>query len=223
MANQPKKYPTKKSPFSAWEAIQGFIGIAVLWYLFNTYVLSPEPEKPTRTASGTVALDTVATKARLSKPTYEDTPWGSRIFVQRDCDGIDDCIEANIELEQTEASRMMNRIGRASPRRAVELLGPPQYVLRAGDKVPVEYYDNNVTERGFAQAVIMWANGFCAANSIHVRLDRGNVTTSIETGGSECTIEGKPFPMPTDAFSCAKGRKADPFCRLENVLKLLGI
>lgn len=163
------------------------------------------------------------TAAKPKHQKFSDTPWGTRIFEQRECQGIEDCTEANIEREQTEASRMLNRISRTSLRRAIELLGQPNYVLRAGDKVPVEYYENNVAERGFAQAVIMWVNGSCAANSIHVTSVGGRPMATPDAGGAECTIDGRPFPMPTDAFNCAKGRKSDPLCKLENVLKLPGM
>lgn len=161
--------------------------------------------------------------AKPNRGKFSDTSWGTRIFQQRECQGIDDCTEANIEREQTEASRMLNRMSRTSLRRAVELLGQPHYVLRAGDRVPVEYYQDNVTERGFAQAIVMWTNGSCAANSVHVTSSGGSAMASADPGGSECTIDGKPFAMPTDAFSCAKGRRGDPLCRLENVLKLPGM
>lgn len=143
---------------------------------------------------------------------------------QRECNGPEDCERANIEVEQTEASRAFNRLSRTSQRKAIELLGSPDFVLRAGDVVPVEHYRNNPTERSYAEAIIMWRNGHCAANEVHVLSRGGQVNAGVMTGGgTECTIDSKPFPMPTDAFSCAKGRKADPLCKLEGVLRLPGL
>lgn len=146
-----------------------------------------------------------------------------QIFQQRECNGPEDCELAQIENEQTEASRNFERVSRTSLSKAVTLLGNPDFVLRAGDKVPVREFDGHPTETGLAEAIVLWANGPCAANELHIAWKNRPRTAVAMPGGTECTRDGKPFPLPTDKFSCKGGRKSDTLCSLANVLKLPGM
>lgn len=211
--------------------LRGIIVLLLMATIGNAQGAVPAPEareEPTGRAAGSDATrkTRIAQKQGAAVSTgglsYTDNPWGTRIFQQRACNGIDDCVEANIELERTETSRLVNRLSRTSPRQAIALLGAPSYVLRSGDKVQGEYYDGYPTEHGLAQAIVLWENGACAPNALHVRSENGRLLLSIETGGSECTIDGKPFPMPGPKFSCRGGRSTDALCSVKAILKLPG-
>ncbi len=203
------------------------VGATALIWVIGTLLGPPPPRTPSEVAAdgqtgpqATAEVPTSAASRGSTEPTTAKTESKLRYFKQRPCNGIDDCTEANIAAEQTQASRDFNRTARDSMAAAVSKLGPPTFVLRSGDAVGTEYYEGYPTEMKFAEVIIGWANGSCSPNELHRTTRAG---TAPMAGGTACMRDGSAYPLPPARFLCDGGRKNDVLCKLTGVLKLPGV